>query len=89
MISARTLRLVARRVSTFPDHTSSDSGIETALELGEQLQDLIVGERQELRQDRAGHTLVRINPEVGVEQSGPGEAPRAASGRAGFGVDVE
>jgi hypothetical protein len=28
-------------------------------------------------------------PEVGVEQSGPGEASRAASGRAGFGVDVE
>ena len=54
-------------VSTFPDHASGDSGIETALELGEKLQDLIVGERQKLRHDRAGHALVRIKPEVGVE----------------------
>ena len=35
-------------VSTFTDHASGDSSIETALELGEQFQDLIVGERQEL-----------------------------------------
>src|SRR5258708_38711217 len=75
--------------STFRNHASGDSCIETALELREQLQDLIVGERQELRHDRAGHALVRIEPEVGVEQSGPSEAPRAASSRAAFGVDVE
>src|SRR6266699_3136079 len=74
--------IFGRPVTTFPDHASGDSGIETALELGEQLQDLTSAN---------GCVMIVpvINPEVCVEQSGPGEAPRAASGRAGFGIDVE
>jgi hypothetical protein len=44
-----------------------------AFELREQLQHLVVRERQKLRHDRAGDSLRRIEPEVGVEQSGPGD----------------
>ena len=70
-------------------HASRDSGVETALELGEELQNLIVSKRQELRHDCAGHAFVGIKPEVGIEQSGPGEAPRTPSCGTRFGVDVE
>src|SRR5215475_7724283 len=83
------LDLFCAPTSVCPNQPLRDSCIETALELGEQLQDRIVGKRQKLRHDRAGHPLVRIEPEVGVKQTGPGKAPGAPSGRPGFGVDVE
>ena len=66
-----------------------DSFVGTAFKFREELQHLGVRKRQELRHDRARHTLVRINPEIGIEQSGPGETAGATSCWSGFGVDVK
>ena len=49
----------------------------------------LVGERQDLRHDRPGDLLGRVDPVVGVEDPGPAQAAGAAPVRSGLGVDVE
>src|SRR5229473_7199209 len=63
--------------------------IDCSFELFEQRQHLRIGERDELRENDARHALIRIDPEIGIAQPGPGEAARAAPTRHAFGVDHE
>ena len=53
--------------------------IYATLELGVELHDSRIHERQDLCQDNAGDTLRWVDPEVGVGEPGPGQAATAAA----------
>jgi hypothetical protein len=63
----------------------SAAGVDAALELAEQLEDLLVREGQELREDHASNVERRVEPEIGIGEPRPGEAagvgvpPRSSS----------
>src|SRR5690349_17489963 len=55
-------------------HRAIDLGFEPV----EQAEHGVVGEGQDLGHQHAGHALLRVEPVVGVEQAGPGEAAGAS-----------
>ena len=63
--------------------------VDGSLELAQKLTDRAVVEREDLRQQHAGHVLGRIDPEVGIVESRPSEASRGAAPRHRFSVDQE
>ena len=88
----------ARRVRFLEERTrqgqSKQSGrgyrlIYATLELGVELHDRRIHERQDLRQDNAGDTLRRVDPEIGVGQPGPGQAAAAAASGTLLRIDQE
>src|SRR3984893_5676701 len=63
--------------------------IQPLLELSVQIHHTRVVERQDLREQRAGHLPDRIDPEIAVQQSRPADTARAAAMRTRLGVYVE
>ena len=63
--------------------------VHSSFEVGEQLQDVIVGEGQKLCHYDAGHVLGRVNPEIGVEEPSPRDAACASTCWSRFRVDIE
>src|SRR5579859_6406052 len=68
---------------------SSESGVEAALERAIEGDDPFVVERQDLGEEGAGDLADRIEPEIAVEQAGPGDAAGGAPVRSRLGIDVE
>src|ERR1700730_14691169 len=63
--------------------------VERALEFAVDVERLLIGEGDELHQDDARHPLRRIDPEVGVGETGPGQAAGAAAAGNALGADHE
>src|SRR5271169_5230263 len=63
--------------------------IYATLELGVELHDSRIHERQDLCQHNAGDTLRRVDPEVGVGEPGPGQTATAAASGTLLRIDQE
>src|SRR5712691_87129 len=61
--------------------------VDRALELAVELDGALVGEGEDLGHDHAADPPRRIDPVIGVEDAGPGQAAGAAAVRAGLYVD--
>jgi hypothetical protein len=68
---------------------ANEAVVEASFEVAVEHDDAIVEERTNLREQRAGDLLHRIQPEVAVEESCPGAAAGAAAMRARTFIDVE